>query len=104
MDASLLQAQSRHFLLRDILALKNKWVYYAFMLLDPILRFAWVFYAIFTYDAQHSTFVSFMVAFAEVTRAGMWTVFRVENEHCANVAQYKAFSGYSIAVYYRAIR
>ncbi len=31
-----------------------------------------------------------MVAFAEVTRRGMWTVFRVENEHCANVAQYKA--------------
>jgi xenotropic and polytropic retrovirus receptor 1 len=34
--------------------------------------------------------VSFMVAFAEVTRRGMWTLFRVENEHCANVAQYKA--------------
>ena len=90
MDASLLQAQSRHFLLRDILALKYQWVYYVFMILDPILRFSWIFYAIFTYDAQHSTFVSFMVAFAEVTRRGMWTVFRVENEHCANVAQYKA--------------
>ena len=31
-----------------------------------------------------------MVAAAEVTRRGMWTVLRVENEHCGNVAQYKA--------------
>ncbi|EON98662.1 putative signal transduction protein [Phaeoacremonium minimum UCRPA7] len=29
-------------------------------------------------------------SFSEVTRRGMWTLFRVENEHCANVAQYKA--------------
>lgn len=60
------------------------------MLVDPILRFAWIFYAIFTHDTQHSTIVSFMVAFAEVSRRGMWTIFRVENEHCSNVAHYKA--------------
>jgi xenotropic and polytropic retrovirus receptor 1 len=90
MDFSLLQPNSRHYLLRDVLALKRRWTYYLIMIIDPILRFAWIFYAIFTYDAQHSTIVSFMVAFAEVTRRGMWTLFRVENEHCANVAQYKA--------------
>ncbi|TPX09860.1 uncharacterized protein E0L32_008882 [Thyridium curvatum] len=90
MDFSLLQSGSRHFLLRDILALKTRWYYYAAMAIDPVLRFSWIFYAIFTHDTQHSTVVSFMVAFAEVTRRGMWTLFRVENEHCANVAQYKA--------------
>ncbi|KAH6893262.1 EXS family-domain-containing protein [Thelonectria olida] len=90
MDFSLLQPQSRHWALRDILALKRRWVYYFIMVVDPILRFAWIFYAIFTHDKQHSTIVSFMVAFMEVLRRGMWALFRVENEHCANVSQYKA--------------
>ncbi|KAH7165894.1 EXS family-domain-containing protein [Dactylonectria macrodidyma] len=90
MDFSLLQPQARHRGLRDIIALKPRWLYYFIMVADPILRFAWIFYAIFTHNTQHSTIVSFMVAFFEVTRRGMWTLFRVENEHCANVAQYKA--------------
>jgi len=90
MDFSLIQTQSRHFLLRDIIAIKQRWVYYVALVVDPILRFAWIFYAIFTHDTQHSTIVSFLVSLAEVTRRGMWTIFRVENEHCANVAQYKA--------------
>ncbi|OAA58003.1 signal transduction protein [Niveomyces insectorum RCEF 264] len=90
MDFSLFQAGSRNFLLRDILALKRRWPYYAIMVADPILRFSWIFYAIFTHDAQHNTICSFMVSFAEATRRGAWVIFRVENEHCANVAQYKA--------------
>lgn len=90
MDFSLLQAHARYFCLRDILALKSRWPYYAIMVIDPILRFAWIFYAIFTHDLQHSTTVSFLVAFAEVFRRGIWALFRVENEHCANVSQYKA--------------
>lgn len=90
MDFSLLQPDSRHRLLRDILSVKHRWVYYVIMVIDPILRFAWIFYAIFTFDKQHSTIVSFMIGFAEVTRRGMWALLRVENEHCANVAQYKA--------------
>lgn len=90
MDFSLLQPDARHRFLRDILALKRRWLYYTIMVIDPILRFAWIFYAIFTYDAQHNTIVSFLVALAEVSRRGMWALLRVENEHCANVAQYKA--------------
>lgn len=90
MDFSLIQPGSRHRYLRDILALKGHWPYYFIMGIDPVLRFAWVFYAIFTHNTQHSTIVSFMVSFMEVTRRGMWALFRVENEHCANVAQYKA--------------
>ncbi|KAK0651689.1 EXS family-domain-containing protein [Cercophora newfieldiana] len=90
MDFSLLQPHAPKPFLRDITALKRTWVYYVIGGVDPILRFSWIFYAIFTHNTQHSTIVSFCVAFAEVVRRGMWTILRVENEHCANVAQYKA--------------
>ncbi|KAI0145098.1 EXS-domain-containing protein [Xylariaceae sp. FL1272] len=91
MDFSLLQANSRHRFLRDIVGLKgHRWRYYMIMILDPILRFGWIFYAIFTHNTQHSSIVSFLVSFSEVTRRGMWALLRVENEHCTNVGQYKA--------------
>jgi hypothetical protein len=90
MDFSLLQAKANKRLLRDITAIRPVWIYYVIMVVDPLLRFSWIFYAIFTHNAQHSTVVSFLVSFSEVLRRGMWTLLRVENEHCANVAQYKA--------------
>lgn len=90
MDFSLLQPHSRRFLLRDILALKQRWLYYCAMIIDPVLRFVWIFYAVYTHHTQHSTFISFIVCLMEVLRRGIWSLFRVENEHCANVAQYKA--------------
>jgi xenotropic and polytropic retrovirus receptor 1 len=90
MDFSLVQPHARHRFLRDITALKSRWPYYLIMILDPILRFNWIFYPIFTHDTQHSSIASFLIGFAEVTRRGMWTLLRVENEHCSNVAQYKA--------------
>ncbi|EFY88819.1 signal transduction protein Syg1, putative [Metarhizium acridum CQMa 102] len=90
MDFSLLQTDARHFALRDILAFKRRWPYYFIMVVDPLLRFAWIFYAIFTHDLQHSTLVAFVVSFVEIVRRGLWALFRVENEHCANVSQYKA--------------
>lgn len=60
------------------------------MVLDPTLRFNWIFYAIYTSDTQHSSVVSFVVSLSEVLRRGMWTLFRVENEHCTNVENAKA--------------
>lgn len=90
MDFSLLQPHSHHPFLRDVTALKSRWPYYLIMTLDPILRFNWIFYALFTHDTQHSSIASFLIAFSEVTRRGMWTLLRVENEHCTNVKQYKA--------------
>ncbi|RYP67607.1 hypothetical protein DL771_007159 [Monosporascus sp. 5C6A] len=90
MDFSLLQPDARNRFLRNLLGLKRRWPYYAIMTIDPILRFGWIFYAIFTHDAQHSTIVSFLVALSEVIRRGMWALIRVENEHCSNVAAYKA--------------
>lgn len=60
------------------------------MILDPILRFNWIFYAIFSGELQHSALLSFFVGFSEVCRRGMWTLFRVENEHCTNVGRFRA--------------
>ena len=60
------------------------------MILDPILRFNWIFYAIYSSELQHSALLSFFVGFSEVCRRGMWTLFRVENEHCTNVGRFRA--------------
>lgn len=90
MDWSLLQPNAKRRFLRDVRGYKNTWWYYLAMIIDPILRFNWIFYAIYTHDTRHGTMVSFFVAFSEVSRRGMWTLFRVENEHCANVARFKA--------------
>ncbi|KAH7330491.1 EXS family-domain-containing protein [Rhexocercosporidium sp. MPI-PUGE-AT-0058] len=90
MDWSLLQPHASKRFLRDVRGYKNPYYYYAAMILDPIFRFNWIFYAIYTHNLQHSTLVSFLVAFSEVTRRGVWVLFRVENEHCSNVARNKA--------------
>lgn len=91
MDWSLLQPNANKRFLRDVRGYKSPYYYYLAMILDPILRFNWIFYSIYTSDIQHSSLVSFLVGFSEVSRRGMWTLFRVENEHCSNVARFKAF-------------
>ncbi|KAB2578141.1 SPX domain-containing protein [Lasiodiplodia theobromae] len=90
MDWSLLNPYAKNRFLRDNLGYKNVYWYYAAIILDPILRFNWIFYAIYGDDVQHSAILSFMVALSEIFRRGMWTLFRVENEHCTNVVRYRA--------------
>lgn len=90
MDWSLLQHNASKRYLRDVRGIKNPYYYYAAMIIDPLLRFNWIFYAIYTHDLQHSTLAAFFVAFSEATRRGIWVIFRVENEHCSNVARFKA--------------
>ena len=53
-------------LLRDHLAFKSTWIYYAAMIIDPILRFNWIFYAIYGKEIQHSALLSFFVSFSFV--------------------------------------
>ena len=69
---------AKHPFLRDVLGYKRPWIYYLAMIIDPILRFNWIFYIIFENDIQHSAFLSFLVGLSEVFRRGMWTLFRVE--------------------------
>lgn len=89
-DWSLGNPFSSNWLLRNRLGYKRRWIYYAAVPTDIILRHQWVLFAIFTEDVQHNSAVSFFVALAEVLRRGMWSLFRVENEHCNNVENYRA--------------
>lgn len=90
MDWSLGNAYARNPLLREMLAFRRVWVYYVAMVVDVIIRFNWIFYAIFARDIQHSAVLSFVVSLSEVFRRGVWTIFRVENEHCTNVLLFRA--------------
>lgn len=90
MDWSLFNPYARYPLLRETLGYRRVWMYYAAMVIDPILRFNWIFYAIYADDIQHSSLISFFVAFSEVIRRGIWCIFRVENEHCTNVGRFRA--------------
>ena len=60
------------------------------MVIDPILRCNWVFYVIYGKELQTSSLVAFLIGLSEVIRRGIWTLFRVENEHCNNVGRYRA--------------
>ncbi|KIW18268.1 hypothetical protein PV08_02556 [Exophiala spinifera] len=90
LDWSLGNFWSKNFFLRDQLAYKKAWVYYVAIIADVLLRQQWIFYAIFVSDLQHSALMSFFVSLAEVLRRGMWSLFRVENEHCNNVGKFRA--------------
>ncbi|ANB11382.1 Syg1p [Sugiyamaella lignohabitans] len=90
MDFSLLQPNSRHFLLRNELGFGSKWPYYAIMIVDPILRFSWILYAVFWDQIEQSAKISFFVSLIEIVRRFLWAFFRVENEHGSNVNRFRA--------------
>ena len=90
MDWSLCNPYAKNPFLRDVLGYKNPNCYYAAMIIDPILRFNWIFYVIIPHELQHSAILSVLVSFSEICRRGIWTIFRVENEHCTNVGRFRA--------------
>lgn len=81
---------AKHPFLRNTLAYKRVWWYYFAICIDPILRFNWIFHIIYKNQAQHSSKISFFIALSEVIRRFIWTIIRVENEHCNNVTLNKA--------------
>ncbi|EDO15873.1 hypothetical protein Kpol_1009p20 [Vanderwaltozyma polyspora DSM 70294] len=103
MDWSLLQnIHGKNRFLRDDLYLagRKNWktgeyysdrksVYYMAMVIDVILRFQWIVYAITPESIQQSAVTSFVLAFTEVIRRFIWIIFRIENEHVANVHLFK---------------
>lgn len=90
MDWSLFQFDSKYFLLRDEITFKYPIVYYNAMIIDVILRFQWIFYALFPKQIQQSAITSFLVAVAEIVRRFIWIFFRMENEHATNVHLFRA--------------
>lgn len=102
MDWSLFQRNSNNLFLRDDLYLAGKrdwkngtyspWrksVYYFAMIWDVLIRFEWVVYAVAPEDMQQSAVTSFVLATLELLRRFIWVIFRVENEHVANVHLFK---------------
>ncbi|EUC30882.1 hypothetical protein COCCADRAFT_38960 [Bipolaris zeicola 26-R-13] len=89
-DWSLGDPRAKYPFLRKELGYKKAWWYYTAMCIDPILRNIWVLYTIVPLQNSHPAVTSFVVSLLEVLRRGMWSVFRVENEHCTNVGRFRA--------------
>ncbi|RDX81982.1 Phosphate transporter PHO1-like 9, partial [Mucuna pruriens] len=92
-DWGLLRRNSRNQWLREKLSVPNKSVYFVAMVLNVILRLAWMQSVLGIRDAPflHRTALTALVACLEILRRGMWNFFRLENEHLNNVGNYRAF-------------
>ncbi|TXG57586.1 hypothetical protein EZV62_015415 [Acer yangbiense] len=93
MDWGLLRRSSRNHWLRDKLIIPNKSVYFIAMVLNIILRLAWMQTVLGFREAPflHRTALTAVFASLEIIRRGIWNFFRLENEHLNNVGKYRAF-------------
>ncbi|KAL0003804.1 hypothetical protein SO802_011365 [Lithocarpus litseifolius] len=91
-DWGLLQRRSKNRWLRDKLLVPHKSVYFGAMVLNVLLRFAWMQTVLgFQVSFLHKNSLIAIVASLEIIRRGMWNFFRLENEHLNNVGKYRAF-------------
>ncbi|RDX90827.1 Phosphate transporter PHO1-like 3, partial [Mucuna pruriens] len=91
-DWGLLQRHSNNRWLRDKLLIPHNSVYFSAMVLNVLLRFAWLQTILnFNFSFLHRQAMISIVASLEIIRRGMWNFFRVENEHLNNVGKYRAF-------------
>ncbi|KAI7744195.1 hypothetical protein M8C21_020813 [Ambrosia artemisiifolia] len=92
-DWGLLCKDSKNPWLRDKLILPNKSVYFVAMVMNVILRLAWMQTVLDFHEAPwlHRSAMIFIVACLEIVRRGLWNFFRVENEHLNNVGKFRAF-------------
>ncbi|KAJ6718311.1 XENOTROPIC AND POLYTROPIC RETROVIRUS RECEPTOR 1-RELATED [Salix purpurea] len=92
MDWGLLQRHSKNRWLRDKLLVPHKSVYFGAIVLNVLLRFAWLQTVLnFSVTSLHRETMIALVASLEIIRRGMWNFFRLENEHLNNVGKYRAF-------------
>ncbi|KAF5752070.1 phosphate transporter PHO1 3 [Tripterygium wilfordii] len=91
-DWGLLQRHSKNRWLRDKLLVPHKSVYFGAMVLNILLRFAWVqtVLNVVVFNLHRQTMVT-LFACLEILRRGIWNFFRLENEHLNNVGKYRAF-------------
>ncbi|KAM1214793.1 hypothetical protein ACFX2I_011270 [Malus domestica] len=91
-DWGLLQRRSKNRWLRDKLLVPYKSVYFIAMVLNVLLRFAWLQTVLnFSVSFMHTQTMISVVASLEIIRRGIWSFFRLENEHLNNVGKYRAF-------------
>ncbi|KAJ9709364.1 hypothetical protein PVL29_001033 [Vitis rotundifolia] len=91
-DWGLLQKHSKNPWLRDKLLIPYKIVYFGAMVLNVLLRLAWLQTVLnFKLPFLHTEALVTIVACLEIIRRGIWNFFRIENEHLNNVGKYRAF-------------
>ncbi|XP_023638574.1 phosphate transporter PHO1 homolog 2 isoform X1 [Capsella rubella] len=91
-DWGLLNKNSKNRWLRDKLLIPQKKVYFIAMILNVVLRFAWLQTVLnFEFKFLHKQTTLAVMACLEIIRRGMWNFFRVENEHLNNVGKFRAF-------------
>ncbi|KAJ4889913.1 Phosphate transporter PHO1-like protein 3 [Raphanus sativus] len=91
-DWGLLNRTSKNRWLRDKLLIPQKKVYFIAMILNVLLRFAWLQTVLdFNFSFMHKQTMVTVVASLEIIRRGIWSFFRLENEHLNNVGKYRAF-------------
>nr|GEW06738.1 SPX domain, EXS [Tanacetum cinerariifolium] len=92
LDWGLLNKNSENPWLRDKLILPNRSIYFIAMVLNVILRFAWMQTVLDFQEASslHRNALIAIVASLEIIRRGIWKFFRLENEHLNNVGKFRA--------------
>ncbi|KAG9146923.1 hypothetical protein Leryth_021560 [Lithospermum erythrorhizon] len=100
-DWGLLRRNSKNSFLRDKLVLSHKSVYFIAMVLNVLLRFAWL-QLVLTLDIHSLRGIALSSLFSclEILRRGMWNFFRLENEHLNNVGKYRAFKSVPLPFLY----
>ncbi|CAH2045649.1 unnamed protein product [Thlaspi arvense] len=96
-DWGLLNRTSKNRWLRDKLLVPQKNVYFIAMILNILLRFAWLQTVLdFHFNFMHRETMIAVVASLEIIRRGIWNFFRLENEHLNNVKTGKAVKTVSL--------
>ncbi|XP_073050120.1 LOW QUALITY PROTEIN: phosphate transporter PHO1 homolog 3-like [Primulina eburnea] len=91
-DWGLFQRNSKNRFLRDKLLVPHKSVYYVAVVLNVLLRLAWMQTVLnFKIFSLHTQMMIAFVAILEIIRRGIWNFFRLENEHLNNVGKFRAF-------------
>ncbi|XP_017223893.1 phosphate transporter PHO1 homolog 10 isoform X2 [Daucus carota subsp. sativus] len=100
-DWGLMQKRSKNSFLRDKLLVSHKSVYFAAMVVDMILRFAWLQLVLkFNVIALRGDAITSLCSCLEILRRNIWSFFRLENEHVNNVGKYRAFKLVPLPFYY----
>ncbi|XP_077227434.1 phosphate transporter PHO1-like [Tasmannia lanceolata] len=90
-DWGLLNRKSRNPWLRDELILNHNSVYFASIVLNFVLRLAWIETVMpLNINRVNAQLLDFFLASLEIIRRGHWNFYRLENEHLNNVGKFRA--------------
>ncbi|CAH8290010.1 unnamed protein product [Eruca vesicaria subsp. sativa] len=92
-DWGLMNRNSKNPWLRDKLLIPYKSIYFIAMVVNVVLRLAWMQTVLGIREAPflHRRALVAVVTILEIVRRGIWNFFRLENEHLNNVGKYRAF-------------